>query len=70
MKQGTLIYNPDTSRYDVRFGLTDYYGGLHCGTSMDVMVGRKWVHNRIEFKKSWYLVGIETTILDGLRVRI
>lgn len=70
MKQGALIYNPKTARYDIRFGLTDYHGGLHCGTGMDVMIGRKWVHTRIEFNNGWYLVGIGTQVLDGLRVRI
>lgn len=70
MKQGALIYNKKINRYDIRFGLTDYLGGLHCGTGMDVMIRGKWVHTRIEFNKNWYLVGINTQVLDGLRVRI
>ena len=37
MKQGNLIYDPSSGRMDIRFGLDDYYGGLHCGTCMDVL---------------------------------
>lgn len=70
MKQGALIYNQETARYDIRFGLTDYHGGLHCGTDMEVMVKGKWIHTRIEFSNDWYLVGIKTDTLEGLWVRI
>ena len=28
---GTLIYDPAMGRYDIRFGIESYYGGLHCG---------------------------------------
>lgn len=38
MKQGVLIHDPESVRMDVRFGLEDYYGGLHYGTCMDVFV--------------------------------
>ena len=31
MKQGALIFDKDSGRYDIRFGLNDYHGGLHCG---------------------------------------
>lgn len=31
MKQGALIFDEQTDRYDIRFDLADYYGGLHCG---------------------------------------
>lgn len=30
MKQGTLIFDEYRDRYDIRFDLTEYYGGLHC----------------------------------------
>ena len=30
MKQGALIFDERTDRYDIRFDLADYYGGLHC----------------------------------------
>ena len=39
MKQGALIFDEQTDRYDIRFDLAGYYGGLHCGETFDVMVG-------------------------------
>ena len=71
MKQeGTLVYDRETDRIDVRFGLEDYYGGLHCGTTMDVNINGKWVPTRIEMGDDWYLVGVKTDSLPGLTVRI
>ena len=35
MKQGTLIFDETADRYDIRFDLADYYGGLHCGECME-----------------------------------
>ena len=72
MKQrcGVLVYNKEMDRIDIRFGLDDYYGGLHCGQCLDVMIGRRWVPTRIEMANNWYLVGIKTDSLVGLRVRI
>ena len=35
MKQGALIFDERTDRYDIRFDLADYYGGLHCGQCFD-----------------------------------
>ena len=29
MRQGTLIFDEYRDRYDIRFDLTEYYGGLH-----------------------------------------
>ena len=49
MKQGVLIYDTESERMDVRFGLEEYYGGLHCGTCMDVFVGNRWKPTRIEY---------------------
>ena len=70
MKQGTLVYDNATDRYDIRFDLGCYYGGLHCGECFDVMVGGKWKPTRIEMAADWYLVGIRTDDLQGLRVRM
>ena len=70
MKQGTLIFDEQTDRYDIRFDLADYYGGLHCGETFDVMVGGRWRPTRIEMAENWYLVGIHADDLSGLRVRI
>lgn len=69
MRQGVLIYDQDTDRMDIRFGLEDYYGGLHCGETMEVFVENKWIPTRIEFGQDWYLVGIRTASINGLRVR-
>ena len=55
MKQGNLIYDPSSGRMDIRFGLDDYYGGLHCGTCMDVFLNGSWRHTRIELADDWYL---------------
>ena len=71
MKQGALISDRDTGRFDIRFGLNDYHGGLHCGECFDVFAGGKWKPTRIEMgmEQNWYLVGIKTDSLEGLRVR-
>ena len=70
MKQGALIFDERIDRYDIRFDLADYYGGLHCGQCFDVMVGGRWKPTRIEYAADWYLVGIRADDLNGLRVRI
>lgn len=48
MRQGALVYDSESGRMDIRFGLEDYYGGLHCGECMDVKINGKWVPTRIE----------------------
>ena len=70
MKQGVLVYDPELKRMDVRFGLENYYGGLHCGTCMDVFMGSRWQPTRIEYDRDWYLIGVKTSSLVGLRVRM
>lgn len=69
MKQGVLIYNEQSGRMDVRFSLEGYYGGLHCGTTMEVLIDGKWIPTHIEMGKEWYLVGIKTKSISGLTVR-
>lgn len=69
-RNGVLIYDEKSGRYDIRLSLNSYYGGLHCGECMDVLIGRRWIPTRIEFSEHWYLVGIKTDQLSGLRVRI
>ena len=65
--QGTLIYDKKTERFDIRYDLTTYYGGLHCGDCLDVFVNGRWVPTRIEMSDKWYLVGIDTEDIAGLR---
>ena len=71
-KTGALIFDETADRYDIRFDLADYYGGLHCGDCFDVFVRGKWKPTRIERNPSqeWYLVGVRAHDLNGLRVRI
>ena len=54
MKQGALIFDETADRYDIRFDLADYYGGLHCGECMEVFAGGKWKPTRIEYGENWY----------------
>ena len=70
VRQGTFVYDSESGRMDIRFGLEDYYGGLHCGECMDVKIKGKWVPTRIEMGDNWYLVGIRADRLEGLLVRI
>ena len=30
-RTGALIFDETADRYDIRFDVNDYYGGLHCG---------------------------------------
>lgn len=55
-KTGALIFDETADRYDIRFDIADYYGGLHCGECMDVFTGGKWKPTRIEYGDNWYLV--------------
>lgn len=70
MKQGVLFFDERSDRYDICFDGSDYYGGLHCGACFDVMIGGKWKPTRIEMGENWYLVGVRTADITGLRVRI
>lgn len=70
MKEGNMFYDSELGRYDIRFSLNNFYGGLHCGECFDVKVRDTWVPVRIEFSDQWYLVGLPQTRLDGLTVRI
>ena len=50
-KTGALIFDEQTDRYDIRFDLAGYYGGLHCGECMEVFAGGKWKPTRIEYRR-------------------
>lgn len=69
-REGALWYDKESGRYDIRFGLEEYYGGLHCGECFDVKVEGKWISVRIEMDEDWYLVGLPNVKLDGLIVQI
>ena len=61
---GTLIYDPSMGRYDIRFGIESYYGGLHCGDCFDVKLRDVWIPVRIEMDENWYLVGLSRHTID------
>ena len=71
MKQGTLIFDEYRDRYDIRFDLKDYLGGLYPGDQLEVFAYGKWKKTEIAINKSdeWYLKGIRGE-LNELRVRI
>jgi len=79
---GYLIYNDAEKRFDIT-GLNDgcvevEYGGLHCGTALEVFKEGKWVETRIEYDGEtdedvfgWYFVGVgRCAPLVGHKVRI
>lgn len=71
-RMGCLIYDEGSGRMDIRFGLEEYYGGLHCGDGMDVMVDGEWMPTRIEMglNRKWHLVCVDADSLAGLTVRV
>lgn len=72
MRTGVLIYNENVRRFDIRFDLERYYGGLHCGECFEVKMKGRWVPTRIEMdgERNWYLMDIPIDNLTGLMVRI
>ena len=50
-RTGALVFDERTDRYDIRFDLNTYYGGLHCGECFDVFVRGKWKPTRIEYER-------------------
>ena len=65
-RTGALVFDELTDRYDIRFDLSDYYGGLHCGDCLEVFVRGKWKPTRMEYGQNWYLVGVRAEDLNGL----
>ena len=71
MREGILIPDMQNGRADIRFSSDNCYGGLHCGTTMDIWLNERWVPTRIEMdSRGWFLVGVQVEILWGQRVRI
>ena len=69
-REGNLFYDKESGRYDIRFGMESYYGGLHWGECFEVKINDVWVPVRIEMDEDWYLVGLPLKRLDGLTVRM
>ena len=71
MREGVLIPDRNDDRMDIRFSCEEYYGGLHCGTTMDVWLDDRWQPARIEKDSNgWFLDGIKSRSILGLKVRI
>ena len=58
-REGTLFYDTETGRYDIRFDLESFYGGLHCGECFDVKVKDIWIPVRIEMGVSGWTERVE-----------
>lgn len=69
-REGNLFYDKESGRYDIRFGMESYYGGLHCGECFEVKINDVWVPVRIEMDEDWYMVGLPLKRLDGLTIRM
>ena len=69
-REANLFHDKESGRYDIRFGMESYYGGLHCGECFEVKINDVWVPVRIEMDEDWYLVGLPLKRLDGLTVRM
>ena len=52
MQQGVLYFAGQTERMDIRFENKEIYGGLHCGTAMEVLINDEWIPTRIEYGRS------------------
>ncbi len=73
MKQGYLVFDYESGRYDFEYGIETYYGGFHCGDCLEAYINDKWEHTRFEYshsEKEWYLVGFSDVSLSGLLVRV
>ena len=68
MREGILIPDMQSGRADIRFSSDDCYGGLHCGTTMDIWLNERWVPTHIEMDScGWFLVGVQVETLWGRR---
>ncbi len=65
IKEGYIFYDESIDRLDVRLidCNQDFYGGLHCGDTLQIHDGTQWIDVRVEYSdsKGWYLDGFEGT---------
>lgn len=67
---GALVFDERTDRYDIRFDLNSYYGGLHCGECFDVFVRGKWnVKSHIVYRLCNHMVYTLSLIQPGVIVQ-
>ena len=72
--EGVLIFDRQSERYQVNYGIEKYSDGLHCGECLAALdVKGRWINYRIEYCheiQRWYLVGMNKKFsLDGAKVR-
>lgn len=70
MKIGALFYDAIQDRMDLRFGPHEYLGGLPGGAEFDVQENGVWMPAKLEKGHRWYLIGITTSNINGLIVRL
>ena len=46
MQQGVLYFERQTERMDIHFENKEIYGGLHCGTTMEVLINDEWIDRK------------------------
>jgi len=72
-QMGLLIWDIAAQRPDIRYPDGTCYGGLHCGNTLEVLIGNEWIATRVEYSHDagkWYLVGMGANReLQGLSVR-
>ena len=65
MKIGRLFH--DGNRLDIKFEDGTYYGGLHCGETLEYLKDNswtlhEWIPTRVEHSNGWYLIGLSGEI--------
>jgi hypothetical protein len=65
MKIGKLYYDSSAERLDIKYEDGSYYGGLHCGETLEYLkdyrwTDAEWIPTRVEadVDGEWYLVGL------------
>jgi len=74
-REGVLVYDSSSERWDICFALNDNLGGLDCDTSFEVLVNNEWKQTRLSTNENgYYLVGLfklgSNISLYGQKVRI
>lgn len=74
MNEGFLMWDASSGRIEIKFKDGGYYGGIHCGDTIDIFIHGHWMPTRIEYRHSrckWYLVGLENDEeIIGMKARI
>ena len=68
-REGALFYDKESGRYDIRFGLDSYYGGLHCRDGFEMKVDNACVPVRTEMSDEWFFAELPRMRIAGQIVR-